>query len=345
MISKILNSKMLKFILALAALIIIVIIVFVAFFSNRVKFNDGYVNGNTAGNLYNGGMFCEHGGKIFFANPQDNNRLYSMDSNGENLKKLNNDVANYINADDNYVYYVRNNVGEGIAFEFFTFFRNSLCRIPREGGEAVVLDSDPCNYATLIGNYIYYLHYDEKEASTLYKVKIDGTDKKQLSKDAVYTCSANGQYFYYNGKNTSGSIFRFDTETDSATIIYEGNCYKPTIAENGTDIYFIDGNQDTALVRGTVGLKATKLVTTDQIDTYNLSGDYIFYQKYDKENSGLCMIKTDGTGYRMLKKGTFKQIHITEDYVFFTDYYTNKVYYLIRTMPDNVQAFRPGIER
>ena len=54
--------------------IIIVVIVIIAliaaavifhYLSNRTHFNEGYVNGNTAGNLYNGGLFCEYDG-IFF---------------------------------------------------------------------------------------------------------------------------------------------------------------------------------------------------------------------------------------------------------------------------------------
>ena len=116
------KSKYLKPVLVICILIIIAIVV--SFLTReKVKYNEGYVNGNTAGNLYNGGMFCEHNGTIFFANPNDGNRLYSMDSNGENLKKLSNDVANFINADDNYVYYVRNNVGQDLDYDFFSFYK------------------------------------------------------------------------------------------------------------------------------------------------------------------------------------------------------------------------------
>lgn len=40
--------------------------------SNETKFNDDYINGNTAGNLYNAGIFCTAAdGTIYFANPSD----------------------------------------------------------------------------------------------------------------------------------------------------------------------------------------------------------------------------------------------------------------------------------
>ena len=42
---------------------------------DRTIYNKNYVNGNSAGNLYNAGLFCEDSGTIFFANPDDNYRL------------------------------------------------------------------------------------------------------------------------------------------------------------------------------------------------------------------------------------------------------------------------------
>jgi hypothetical protein len=47
--------------------------------SNETKFNDDYINGNTAGNLYNAGIFCTAAdGTIYFANPSDGSKLYSV---------------------------------------------------------------------------------------------------------------------------------------------------------------------------------------------------------------------------------------------------------------------------
>ena len=152
--------------------------------------NNGYVNGNTAGNLYNGGAFCEYNGTIYFSNPSDAYKLYSMDSDGTNLKKLANDIPTYINADENYVYYIRNNPRGSLDFNYVAFYQNALVRIDHDGNNLVILDQEPCLYASLLGNYIYYLHYSTDDASTLYKVRIDGAEQKQVMSRAVYTCSA-----------------------------------------------------------------------------------------------------------------------------------------------------------
>ena len=90
-----------KIIFGLLAIIFLAIVIYFGtdLSATKTKMNQGYVNGNTASNLYNGGLFCEYNDVIFFSNPSDGGKLYSMDSNGNNLKKLTDDVATYINAD------------------------------------------------------------------------------------------------------------------------------------------------------------------------------------------------------------------------------------------------------
>ena len=87
--------------------VLVVVFAGLGFYSHqksKIKYNTSYVNGNTAGNLYNAGLFCEKNGTVYFANPDDDYRLYSMDTNGNHLKKLSYDRVMYINADDHYVY-------------------------------------------------------------------------------------------------------------------------------------------------------------------------------------------------------------------------------------------------
>ena len=143
-----------KFIIGILAILIIGILIFfgINMSNSKTIMNEGYVNGNTAGNLYNGGMFCEYNGVIYFSNPSDGGKLYSMDSNGNNLKKLTNDCATYINVDDNYIYYIRNNTGSSLDFNFVAFHRNALVRVDHDGKNLILLDTEPCLYASLISS-------------------------------------------------------------------------------------------------------------------------------------------------------------------------------------------------
>ncbi len=214
-------SKKMKWILPIAAVLLIIAIWLIHFFHTKTRFNDTYVNGNTAGNLYNGGMFCEYDGTVYFANPDDNYRLYSMSLNGDDVKKLSNDTATFINADEHYIYYARNNKAENSDFSFLRWNNNSLCRINRKNGKGrVILDPEPSMYASLLGNYMYYLHYDKDTATTMYRVKIDGKEKEQVKDQPYYTCSANGNYLYYNGLENDRHIYSMNAETKSSNQIF-----------------------------------------------------------------------------------------------------------------------------
>ena len=122
---------------------------------SKFPYNEADVNGNLPGNLYNSVCFCERGNFIYFCDPQDNYSLYSMNKEGGELTKLTNDYVTYINADDNFIYYIRNNVLGSAQSSIFRWNTNSLCRISKSGGDPEVLENDPCIYACLSGNYLY----------------------------------------------------------------------------------------------------------------------------------------------------------------------------------------------
>ena len=323
-------------------LIMVIAAIGITEYNKRTIFNDNYVNGNTPGNLYNAGLFCESNGEIFFSNHQDNDALYSMDIHGNNIKKLSNDTAMYINADEHYVYYVRNNTHDITDFSFFSYNNNSLCRIPRNGGKVKILDSDPCIYATLIGNYIYYLHYDNATASTLYKIKIDGTERKQLSNSYLFTCSCLGQYFYYNNPS-NGQLYEYDTETDTTKMIYDCHCYKP-IVDSANNAYYMDVDNKNALTHVNITSNKPIVLSREEIELYNVYGSYIYYQRGGK-NAAICMIKNDGTEFKELAYGEYTNINVTSDKIFFSDYRTGEVYYTSTTNPGEISLFSPGTDK
>lgn len=325
------------------ALIVLIIAVFGIhyYLTNRTHWNDTYVNGNTAGNLYNNGIFCEHNDTVYFSNPNDNHYLYSMDTTGGNLKKLTEDIASFINADDNYVYYVRNNLAGGDDFSFLHINTNSLCRYDLKTGKVRVLDSAPSIYASLIGNYIYYIHYDTATASTLYRVKIDGSEKEQVDKNPYFTCSANGQYFYYNGIENDHNIYQMDTSTGITNTICQGNFWMPS-ADN-ENIYFLDCEQEYALVKlGRSDAEPTTL-TTDRIEYYNVYGDIIYFQRNNLNgDSALCRMNTDGSNYQVIMEGDYTNINVTSDYVYFSDINDEGTIYRTPTHGDgSVSIFQP----
>lgn len=330
-------------------IIIIAVLVIVGgvlyYLSGRTKFNNSYVNGNTAGNLYNEGLFCEYDGILYFANPSDSDKLYSMNPDGSNLTKLCDDVVSYINADEHYLYYIRNNPGtDGNAFSFLAVSTDSLCRIDRDGGKdsILILDSDPCLYASLIGDYVYYIHYTSGEGSSLYKVKIDGSDRTQVNKNPFFTCSTNGQYMYYNGMDIEHYIWRLNTADDSSGMLYGGNCWMPTIVDDST-AYFMDCDNNYAIARVDLATGDKTVLAKDRVDWYNVAGNYIYFQRSDTEHPALCRMRTDGTGYEELVSGNHMNINVTSDYVYFRDFVSEQSFRIATTVGAELEPFDPGI--
>ena len=98
-------------VLSILAVILAAAGVYIYSYINRFVYNDPNLAGNTAGNINNGGLFCEYNGYIYFSNPYDDGALYRMNSDCTNARKLSDDHVAYINVDGNHIYYVRNNSG------------------------------------------------------------------------------------------------------------------------------------------------------------------------------------------------------------------------------------------
>lgn len=336
------SSKMLKVIICI--LLFLMAVSGILFYLNhsRTRFSDGFIQGNTGGNLYNGGYFCEKDGIIYFANPNDNMNLYSISRTGSDLEKISDDTVAYINADDNYLYYTRNNSDSDTAFSFLNINRHALCRITPDGKTKKVLDGDPSLYACLCGNYVYYIHYDKKDASTLYRIKIDGTEKEQVVKEPLIAVDAQKQYLYYAGVSSEHHLHRMDTVQQSSITVREGDFYNP-IFHDGY-VYYMDPQRDYALSKLNMETQEITEITGERADCFNINGSYLYYQCNSKTSPALCRVKTDGTESEEICAGNYANINVTSSYIYFTAYDNlSTFYYTPATGKPSVSVFSPGV--
>ena len=127
-------------------------------------------------------------------------------------------------------------------------------------------------YASLVGNYIYYLRYSESDGSTLYKVKIDGSDQKQVAASPFFTSSASGSHIYYNGIEKEHYLWRLNTEDDSIGMLYGGNCWMPTVVDDAT-VYYMDCDSNYAIARADIATgEKTEACCTRPAQTATMSG-------------------------------------------------------------------------
>lgn len=300
-----------------AIILVVAVLGIFLFFKNRFTYNDENVMGNTAGNLYNEGLFCEYEDTVYFANPYDEYNLYKMNSDGSNVEKVYGDRAYYINVANDYIYYERFNYKSGVE----VVFRGSLYGLFRyKDGDSKPeeLHNGIVDNVALCGNNLYYRRYDDINLYQLSKVKIDGDDDKVLS-DSDYTPIAvsNGN-IYFTEVDGSHDLLRLNTDTDTVTVFKEGNFYMPIIC--GNFVYYIDLDNNRTLTRMNLTNDDTQIIAEDKVVNYNLSENegVIFYQAENSvEEHKLVRIDLEGQNQVDVAEGDCFNISITSRYTYY----------------------------
>jgi len=293
----------------------IIFLIILSVFSKKIPLNDEMITGNTAGNLYNRGLFCETAdGVVYFANPYDSNALYSMNVDESNIKKISNVSVEYLNCDGRRIYYYQSGTsgGQGLGYirQSTGVYRTSL-----NGTDTVCLKKDPTAGMALCGNYLYYQHYTKETGTYLDKIKIDKSNEKTLLTEAVSPASIHNGIIYYAGVKEDHYLYALDTATDTTTLLWEHNMYNP-IYHNGY-IYFMDLETDYELHRYDLASGAEEVITTDRLDFYNIYDNIIYYQKSSSTEPALKRIYLDGSNEEVVMNGVFSYVNLTSQYAYF----------------------------
>lgn len=334
--------KKVKIGLIVIGLIVLCGIIFFIFKSRQTQFNDDYASGNTAGNLNNGGLFCEYDDKVYFSNPYDEGKLYVMNSDGSDIKMLSEDTVQSINVYGKYIYYTIKDTTQKSTNDsvlgFINTGKNCLCRININGKNRKYLDSDPSMNASLVGNYIYYIHYDTENASTLYRVKIDGKEKAEVSKNPLNCNSVYNGKIYSNNIVNNGDPIILSPETNNTITIYDGDSYN-CVTQDGSYLYFMDCENDYRLVRVDLSTAKKETIVDERIETFNLYGDVIYY--LTNNEPALYKIDSDGNNSQKIMDGAFSDINITSQYVYFHDFGVDAPIYMTPLNGTGVSIFDP----
>ena len=305
--------------------------------SGRVPANDITVTGNTGGNLNNHGLFAESNGKVYFSNAYDGGRLYSMNADETDLKRLSSSSANSINVGGNYLYYYLDSSsgGTGLGYVVRTF---GVYRSKLDGSETKCLDRQAAVTMQLVGDYIYYQRYNNTDYTKFYKVKTDKSEQVLVSDEIINPAACSNGIIYFNGTSKDHFLYALDTRTDSITTVYQGNLWYPVYADNY--IYYMDVSSDYCLCRYSLSTGSVETLTTDRLDTFNVGTDYIYYQKSSQEAPALMRMHLDGSNPEIVAEGVYSDINLTSSYVYFHPYNADTpVYHTPANGPINVTEF------
>ena len=285
--------------------------------NNKLRYNkDGDV-GNTTGNLYNKGLFCEYEGYVYFSNAADANSLYRMKADGTEVKKIHPDSVSYIQVINDYVYYVRTN--ETSADIVLRGQPYGLFRLEIGSDKAEQIHNGVVLSMRMLGNYLYFQSYDEKSEDRiqLKKIKIDGKDLKTLSGEDYEPICVNGEDIYFTEVKDSHNLMRLSTGDDRIVTAGEGNYYKPTFI-NGY-MYFIDLDNDMKLTKVNLSSDEYTVMDEGKCINYNVSEaeNVIYYQLENVDDHKLCRMTLSGDNKVVVTEGDCMNIHITKNYTYF----------------------------
>ncbi len=309
----------------------------VAIFSGRIPMNDVSTVGNTAGNLNNGGLFCESDGRVYFSNAYDNNALYSMNADETDMVKLNSNSVASINAGGDYLYYYMESGtnGKGLGFMGRTA---GIYRSEKDGGHVACLDRTYAVTMQLCGSYLYYQDYNNKTGTVLSKIKIDKSEKTEVADYVINPASYMNGLIYFNGTQNDHALYTLNTATDAITSVWAGNIWNPVYL-NGF-VYYMDVLNDYRLCRYNMAENVIEVLTNDRVDFFNIYADYIYYQKSSKTDPALKRMYTDGSSPEVVASGVYENINITSQYVYFNQYGASVPVYKTATFGNiNVTTF------
>ena len=334
-----LKSNIIIVLVAVAFILVFVI----AKFSGRVIPNTEGAVGNSACNLYNGGLFCADDKRIYFSNLKDGGSLYSMSKDLSDFEYMQEDTAGYINNTSNYVVYSRLNYTRNDSVKHVLQFSYSgIYRVTKKGSHSIGgIYSYDVGSVGLIGNEVYYQKHEKDGNMNLYRAGLDGKNDELLLEEKIVPGTLTSSKIYYAGAEDDHYIYSFDPDSKQKVVIYKGNCYQPALI--GGNIYFISLSKNYNIAKiDEYGQNPTILVE-EKCTFYNVTPDerYVVYQIDDGKNNRLEMMNLSTFEKRVIKKGDYNGINIIDDKVFFREFGTDEVYYFSLYSPSQVETFNP----
>ncbi len=302
---------------------------------SRIPENPRGTIGNTAGNLYNKGLFCESDGYVYFANPYDNNTLYCMRSDESEVKKLVATSVSSINAGGKYLYYYQEGSGGGAGLGFL-ISTTGVYRVEKNRPSNVeCLDRILGKYVLLVDNSVYYTCSEDN--LTTNRVDIDGENKGIFLDSDVLPVCVQDSTFYFPNSDGNLHLMALSLSGGSARQVLNEDLYMPIV--EGNTVYGIDIHDDYSLV--SVNMTDGTKTVLDHVRTnlINVTDSYIYYQTSGNTQE-LRRISKDGSNMEVVAQGTYSNINATSNYVYFSAFNAaTPIYKTPVSGPVNVTTF------
>ena len=329
-------------------LIIISIVVVLAglgvltYFTTRIPMNPPGTVGNTAGNLNNGGLFCEYDGTVYFSVHKNGGGLLTMNPDESNVRRLTNQKAVNILAGGSYLYYFQTGAAttnESGLWQMQGVTSFNRCKL--NGKDSTVMTTDTVVKGQLVNNYLYLLTVSNT-AISFYKVRIDNTDRVDLADYDINPASAENGMIYYSGTETNHYLYTLNTANDATNEFWRGNVWYPI--KQGDYVYYMDVANNYRLCRYSISQNGIEVLTQDRVDCFNVGNGYIYYQKNSATDPQLICMQLNGANPFTVAYGDYTNINMTSRYVYFQSFDDDDTIYHALLGSSSYSVFNPVVQ-
>lgn len=309
--------------------------------NHKIKLNPDYVVGNTAGNLYNGGTFCEDDEYVYFSNAYDNGALYRMRPDESDMKKLVSTQVSSINSGGDYLYYYQQSIGSGEGFGYM-FNATGIYRVSKKNpAKNTCLDKIYGSNVVLSGNSLYY-NISAENGTFLMAKSTDGKSSQTILTNPILPACVDNNTLYYQNTKTDLHLMAVNTLTNQVFQVSSEDIYMPIV--EGNTLYGIDIHNNYALIRMdlTTGEKTT--LDDTRTDMLNVSPQYIYYQT-SGDTPQFKRISKDGSYMEVIADGAYNTIQTTSKYVYFLKFGSSvPVYRIPLDGPIDISTFDAALQ-
>ena len=261
----------------------------------------------SAGNILNGGLVALQGDRIYFAAPGDGDKLYRAGLDGSEKTKLNEDRPRYINATDQYLYYVamgepEKSYSEMMGEEFITEIYGPVVRVNLDGGERTVICDGPAANLQLLGDKLYY-HDANTEKPRIHRIGTGGGDEELLTDHRADFFCAVEEALYYRGIVEQPQLYRSGLDGSGRSLLYDGDAYYMNRLDD--HLYFVGDILEAGAYLGgrslyRISVSGGEAVKVSGIEPalLNCAGDWLYYSK--AHTGEICRIRPDGSDNALL---------------------------------------------
>ena len=205
--------------------------------------------------------FYVSGDRIYYQNGKDGMKIYVMNTDGSGQQKLNDDDSGNINVIGDRIYYSNTDNG------FMLYSMNT------DGSDRKKLNGDSPLYMNVVGDRIYYSG-ELSGIKGIYSVKTDGTDRIKLTDDSPYLMFVADSWIYYNNENDGSKLYAVKTDGSDRHKLNDDYALSVNVVDNR--IYYKNGNEEKIYSINTEG-GDRKLLSDDGAEWLVVGDSRIYY--------------------------------------------------------------------